>query len=58
MYKRFYAAKISDQSFRRIIAWKICARPATENGRAHSLIHCLGRGAQIQVYGQAGILVN
>jgi hypothetical protein len=58
MYDRLYAAQISDQALRLVIARKLCAGPATKNSRAHSFVCCLRCGAQIQVYGQPGVLVN
>jgi hypothetical protein len=58
MYDRLYVAQISNQALHLVIAMKLCAGPVLKNSRTHSFICCLRCGAQIQVYGQPGILVN
>ena len=58
MYDRLYTAKISDQALGLVIGRKTRARLATKNGHAHSFVCYLRQGAQIKVYGKAGILVN
>jgi len=58
VYDRLYAAKISNQALGLVIGRKTRARLATKNGHAHSFVCYLRQGAQIKVYGKAGILIN